>query len=125
VVSVNAFAPAKKPLGLYLAFLLSLYGAPASAADLVGRVVDATEARVFAGAEVHVRNSSQDRRSATTDRHGFFRVQGLTPGAYLLDVDLPDGRDFVARLVLLPGRKTQFLELDYGRIVPPEDDEQY
>jgi hypothetical protein len=47
------------------------------------------------------------------------------PGAYLLDIALPDGRDFVARLVLIPERKTQFLELDYSRIAPPDDDEHY
>lgn len=62
---------------------------------------------------------------ATTDRHGFFRVPGLTPGACILDVDLPDRQDFAARLALLPHRKTQFLELDYSRIVPPGDDEQW
>lgn len=62
---------------------------------------------------------------ATTDRHGFFRVPGLTPGAYILDVELPDGQNFAARLALLPHRKTQFLEPDYSRIVPPGDDEQY
>jgi hypothetical protein len=93
--------------------------------ELVGRVVDATNAKVFAGALVEVRNSGADPRSATTDAHGFFRLPAMTPGAYILDVNLPDGHDFVARLVLLPNRKTQFLELDFSRIVPPEDDEQY
>jgi hypothetical protein len=120
-----AFSSAKKPLGLCFAFVLTLYGVSACAAELVGRVVDAMDAKVFAGAVVKVRRSGPELRSAKTDTHGFFRMPGLTPGAYLLDVNLPDGRDFVARLVLLPGRKTQFLELDYSRIVPPEDDEQY
>jgi len=122
---MDAIASARKSLGLHLAFLLTLYGAPACAAELVGRVVDAMDAKVFAGAVVQVRSSGPGLRTATTDMHGFFRVPGLTPGAYLLDVSLPDGRDFVARLVLLPDRNTQFLELDYSRIVPPEDDEQY
>ena len=122
---MDALAPARRPLGLYLAFLLTLCGPPACAAELIGRVVDAMDARVFAGAVVQVRGSGPGLRTAKTDTLGFFRVPGLTPGAYLLDVSLPDGRDFVARLVLLPERKTQFLELDYSRIVPPEDDEQY
>jgi hypothetical protein len=121
----DTLAMEKMPVGLYLALLLTLYGVPACAAELVGRVLDTMDAKVFAGAVVQVRNIGQDPRSATTDRHGFFRMPGLTPGAHILDVNLPDGRDFVARLVLLPGRKTQFLELDYSRIVPPEDDEQY
>ena len=120
-----AFSSAQKPLALYLAFFLALYGAPACAAELVGRVVDAMDAKVFAGAVVQVRSSGPELRFAKTDRHGFFRMPGLTPGAYLLDVNLPDGRDFVARLVLLPDRKTQFLELDYSRVVPPDDDEHY
>jgi len=75
--------------------------------------------------EPDFRGGSQGWRSATTDAHGFFRVPGLPPGAHILDVNLPDRHDFVARLVLLPDRKIQFLELDYGRIVPPEDDEHY
>ena len=108
-----------------MAFLLVLYTVPACAADLVGRVVDTVDARVFDGAVVQVRGSSPVLRTAQTDPHGFFRLAGLTPGAYLLDVHLLDGRAFVARLVLLPNRTTQFLELDYSRIVPPEDDEHY
>jgi hypothetical protein len=120
-----ACSHAKNPLGLYLAFMLTLCGAPTQAAELVGRVVDAMDAKVFAGAVVQLRSSGPAPRSATTDAQGFFRMPGLAPGAYLLDVNLPDGRDFVARLVLLADRKTQFLELDYARIVPPEDDEHY
>ena len=38
---------------------------------------------------------------------------------------MPDGRAFLARLVMLPGRKTQYPELDYARAVPPGDDEDY
>jgi hypothetical protein len=122
---MDALASTTKPFGLCLAFVLALYGAPACAAELVGRVVDAMDARAFAGAVVQVRNSGPELRSAKTDMHGFFRMPGLMPGAYLLDVNLPDGRGFVARLVLLPERKTQFVELDYSRIVAPEDDEHY
>jgi hypothetical protein len=118
-------APVKNPLGVCLALLLVLSAAPACAAELVGRVVDATNARIFAGAVVKIRAGGADVRSATADAHGFFRMQGLAPGAYLLDVSLPDGHDFVARLVLLQNRNSQFLEIDYSRIVPPEDDEQY
>jgi hypothetical protein len=116
---------ASRRCALCCALFLAAYGAPASATELVGRVVDAVNARVFSGAVVQARAGGQDSRSVTTDALGFFRMQGLTPGAYVLDVKLPDGQDFVARLLLLPGRETQFLELDYSRIVPPEDDEQY
>ena len=44
---MDAIASARKSLGLHLAFLLTLYGAPACAAELVGRVVDAMDAKVF------------------------------------------------------------------------------
>ena len=117
-----ACASANRLYRLCFASLLGLNGASASAAELVGRVVDATNARVFAGAVVRVRN---EPRSATTDSYGFFRMSALAPGAYILDVSLPEGQDFAARLVLLPDRRAQFIELDYSRIVPPEDDEQY
>jgi len=105
--------------------MLTAYATPSCATELVGRVVDAVNAQVFAGAVVRVRNSGQIPRVATTDTQGYFRVTGMEPGAYILDVSLADGHDFVARLALLPSRRTQFLELDYSRIVPPEDDEQY
>jgi hypothetical protein len=108
-----------------MALLLTAYAAQSCAAELVGRVVDAVNAQVFVGAVVHVRNSGQNPRIATTDALGYFRVIGLEPGAYILDVSLPNGHDFAARLALLPNLRTQFLELDYSRIVPPEDDEQY
>ncbi len=111
--------------GACIAFSLAAYGASACATELIGRVVDATNARVFAGAEVSVRSRAPNPSSAKSDSDGFFRMSGLTPGAYVLDVRLPDGNDFVARLVLLPDRKLQFLELDYSRIVPPEDDAHY
>lgn len=122
---MDALSLAKNPIGLCFAFVLALCGAPAFAAELVGRVVDTMDARVFPGAVVQVRSGGPQLRTANADTHGFFRMPGLTPGAYLLDVKLPDGRAFVARLVLLAERKTQFLELDYSRIVPPEDDEHY
>jgi len=111
--------------GLSAALLLALQAPAVSATDLVGRVVDAVDAKVFAGALVRMRGGDPAKLAAQTDGQGFFRVPGLAAGSYLLDVHLPDGRAFVARLVLLPQRQTQFLELDYSRAVPPDDDEDY
>ncbi len=110
---------------LCFSLFLAAHCLPARTAELVGRVVDAVNAQTFAGALVQVRNSGQDARVGTTDGLGVFRMPGLMPGAYILDVKLPDGHDFVARVVLLPNRRTQFLELDHSRIVPPDDDAQY
>ena len=111
--------------GMALAALLASGVAGASAAELVGRVVDQVQAQVFAGATVTARGADRQDHAAQTDGQGFFRVPGLAAGWYVLDVSLPDGRAFVARLVMLPNRPTQFLELDYSRAVPPDDDEDY
>jgi hypothetical protein len=108
-----------------VAALLASAVATASAAELVGRVVDQVQARVFEGATVTARGGDRQNHAAQTDGQGFFRVPGLAAGWYVLDVSLPDGRAFVARLVMLPNRQTQFLELDYSRAVPPDDDEDY
>lgn len=99
-----------------------LVSLPVGAAELVGRVVDATNAQVFSGASIRVRGHAIEQ---STDANGFFRVPEMKPGSYLLEVTLPDDRDFVARLILLPNHKRQYIELDYSRINPPDDDEEY
>ena len=78
---------------LCFSLFLAAHCLPARTAELVGRVVDAVNAQTFAGALVQVRNSGQDARVGTTDGLGVFRMPGLMPGAYILDVKLPDGHD--------------------------------
>lgn len=115
--------PNKFVASLRLCFaVLMLAGMPAGAAELVGRVVDSMSAEVFPGAVVHVRGHAIEK---SADANGFFRVPEMQPGSYLLEVTLPDNRDFVARLILLPNRTKQYIELDYSRINPPDDDEEY
>jgi len=111
--------------GAAISLLLAVQFSAASAGDLVGRVVDAVDAKVFAGATVLVRGNETPQRTAQTDGQGFFRLPALAAGSYVFDVNLADGRAFVARYVMLAYRKTQFLELDYSRAVPPDDDEDY
>jgi hypothetical protein len=111
--------------GAFVGLLMAAQLGTAQAAEFVGRVVDAMEARVFAGAQVSLRGNSPQHPSAQTDTQGFFRISNLAAGSYLVDVAMPDGRAFLARLVMLPGRETQYLELDYARAVPPDDDEDY
>lgn len=108
------------------------WAAPAQAGELVGRVVDAVDAKVFANAVVTARAAAPATPAvpaapadARTDAQGFFRLAGLPAGAYLLDVSLSDGRSFLARQVMLPGRALQYRELDYSRAVPPDDDDDY
>lgn len=111
--------------GAFVGLLMAAQLGTAQAAEFVGRVVDAMEAKVFADAQVRLRGDSLQHPSAQTDAQGFFRISNLAAGSYLVDVAMPDGRAFLARLVMLPGRKTQYLELDYARAVPPDDDEDY
>lgn len=108
-----------------LAFGLCLMSTGTQAGEVVGRVVDAVDARAFETAVVRMHAAGQAGMTASTDRLGFFRLQGVAPGAYLIDVNLADGRSFNSRLVVLPARARQFIELDYSRAVPPDDDEDY
>jgi hypothetical protein len=112
-------------LALLPALALALAPAPAAALELVGRVVDTVKARALAGARVVVRDSGGDPRGVATDAHGFFRIADIAPGAYLLDVEPAQGEGFAARLLLLPGRRSQFVELDASRIVPPGSDDDH
>jgi len=122
MVSMFALQPPKRKIVFASALVWLLQVHPAFAVELVARVVDAVEAKVFPTAVVQVRGGGITQRQAA-DSFGFVRLAGLPAGAYLLDVKLPDGREFVARTVLLSNRKTQFLDLDYARIVPPHDDD--
>lgn len=49
--------------------------------------------------------------AAAPTSHGSFRLDSLTPGAYLLDVRRPAGGVSTGRLVLLPDRKKGNMEL--------------
>lgn len=96
--------------------------ASASAVPLVGRVFDAMEATVFVAASVSLPRFSV---TAQTDRHGFFRLTDVPPGVHTVDIALADGRSFTARVTVRKGRPLAFAELDYSRIVPPDEDDEY
>jgi len=99
--------------------------APLHATELVGRVVDISDARVFSDAKIFVRKNADNALEAHSDSEGFFRLSNVPAGAYLIDVNLADGRTFMTRLMINPKRTTQFIELDYSRIMTPHDDEDY
>ena len=103
----------------------TMYVTPIRATELVGRVVDNTDARVFSGATINVRKSLDRAFEVQSDAQGFFRVSNVPAGAYLIDISLLDGRTFMTRLMISPTRTTQFIELDYSRIVTPDHDEDY
>ena len=108
-----------------LALLALTLVAPSQATEVVGRIVDNYDARVFADAGVRFRMHAGTEQQAVTDEYGFFRIRDVNPGPYVLDVTLPDGRAFTIRLLVSGSQKTQFLELDYSRAVPPGDDDDY
>ncbi len=95
------------------------------ATELVGRVVDNSDARVFSGAAVQIRKNKENPREALSNSEGFFRMSDVPAGAYIIDINLSDGRAFMTRLMINPKSTTQFIELDYSRIVTPDDDEDY
>jgi len=102
-----------------------VFAAPVHATELVGRVVDNADALVFSGATVNVRKSLDQKFEAQSDVDGFFRVSNVPAGAYLIDISLLDGRTFMTRLMINPNRTTQFIELDYSRVVTPDHDDHY
>jgi len=102
-----------------------MFAAPVHATELVGRVVDNSDAVVFSNATVNVRKSLDLKFEAQSDTEGFFRMSNLPAGAYLIDVTLSDGRTFLTRLMINPKRTTQFIELDYSRVVTPDHDDHY
>ena len=94
--------------------------APAQAARLVGRVVDWLSATVFANATIAIRRLSV---VTNTDERGFFYAENVAAGTYLAEIVLADGRRFLARIRVLPNQQTSFAEIDFSRVVPPDDDE--
>ena len=102
-----------------------IFAAPAHATELVGRIVDTCDAVVFSGAAVNMRKSLDQKFEAQSDTEGFFRMSNVPAGAYLIDVTLSDGRTFLTRLMINPKRTTQFIELDYSRIMTPDHDDHY
>lgn len=100
--------------------LLAFISREAHPATLTGRVVDSQEQKVFEAAQVQVEGVAE----VLSDRHGFFRIDGLRPGPILVFVRLPDGRQFSARIILRP-HSALFAELDHARHAPPHEDDHY
>jgi hypothetical protein len=97
----------------------------AHATELVGRVVDNLGEKVFDSASVQVHQRRDSVLSALTDQGGFFRIEGLSSGSYAVNITLPDGRAFTGRALVNGTRRTQFVEFDYSRLVPPSDEDDY
>lgn len=97
----------------------------AHATELVGRVVDTMGEKVFESASVQVHQRRDSVSTALTDRGGFFRIEGLSSGSYSVNITLSDGRSFAGRAVVNGARRTQFVEFDYSRLVPPSDEDDY
>lgn len=105
--------------------LCMTYIGTSHATELVGRVVDNSDARVFSDARIEVRKSTENRLETKSNAGGFFRLSDVSAGAYIIDISLADGRTFMTRLMIHPKSTTHFIELDYSRIVMPDEDEDY
>jgi len=97
----------------------------AHATELVGRVVDTMGEKVFESASVQVHQRRDSVLTALTDQGGFFRIEGLSSGSYSVNITLADGRSFAGRALVNGARRTQFVEFDYSRLVPPSDEDDY
>ena len=107
--------------GLLLATVVN----SAHATELVGRVVDTLGEKVLDSASVQVRQRQDAVFSTVTDQGGFFRIEGLGAGSYSVHITLPDGRSFAGRALVSEASRTQFVEFDYSRLVPPTDEDHY
>ena len=97
----------------------------ADATELVGRVVDTMGEKVFNSASVQVHQRGDSVSTALTDQGGFFRIEGLSAGSYSVNITLSDGRAFTGRALVNSAWRTQFVEFDYSRLVPPSDEDDY
>ena len=105
--------------------LLATFVHCAHATELVGRVVDSLGEKVFDSASVQVHQRHDPVLTALTDQGGFFRIEGLSSGSYSVNITLSDGRSFAGRALVNGARRTQFVEFDYSRLVPPSDEDDY
>ncbi|MEO0617473.1 MAG: carboxypeptidase-like regulatory domain-containing protein [Pseudomonadota bacterium] len=103
------------------ALLASLAGA-SSAATLQGRVFDAMEGVIYAGAEVEL--LTETPRKVVTDDLGAYRFENVEPGPYLVRVRLKNGDEITARLVVTTAEAT-LQHLDLSKIANPHDDHGY
>ena len=79
----------RHPLGIALAFVFATVSANAQAV-LTGRVTDSIRHRPLAGALVQVAgDSSAEIRATHADSFGVYRVEGLRPGTYVVDLFHP------------------------------------
>jgi hypothetical protein len=124
VTNRGAFGTATRIWVAVTLFLLLANGADrAYAVDVFGRVVDVVEAKAHGGATVRMRSAGPGEAVALADVSGFFRFRTLAAGSYLIDVALADGRAFKTRLVVLTQLKTQYVELDYSKALPTDDED--
>lgn len=105
--------------------LLATVSQCAYTTELVGRVVDTMGEKVFESASVQIHQRRDLALTALTDQGGFFRIDGLSSGSYSVNITLSDGRSFTGRALVNGARRTQFVEFDYSRLVPPSDEDDY
>ncbi len=79
--------------GLFVAFLILIFGATASAQEFTGsingRVEDISNALVPGVVVTLTSAALQSEHTATADDKGFYRIAFIPPGAYAVKFELP------------------------------------
>ena len=98
---------------------------PVAAADLYGRVFDTLRGAIYPGATVLLGVNASARQRTVTDESAQFRFQGVTPGVYLVRIEVPGGREVTGRLRVTARPETQIAHLDLAKIDPPDEGDEY
>ncbi|WP_287129063.1 carboxypeptidase-like regulatory domain-containing protein [Candidatus Cyanaurora vandensis] len=107
-------------------FMLSLLALtlalPVQAEAVYGRVYETLQSKVFANTRVVL--LSDPKQETTTDSAGAYWFRNVKPGAYLVQIFVPDQETVVGRLIVYP-RPTTIVNLDLSIIEDPHHDDEY
>jgi hypothetical protein len=112
-------------IGIISLGLLALGQSPAAAGTVYGRVFDTLRNSgsgvILANAKVTLRSNPQ--KTVTTDAYGQYRFENVPEGAYLIRIQAPKRDEVVTRLVVRKG--VTIADLDFSKILAPDDDDEY
>ncbi len=115
----------KYSIGIIGLGLLALGQSAASAGTVYGRVFDTLRnsgsGAILANAKVTLRSSPQ--QTVTTDAYGQYRFENVPEGAYLIRIQAPKRDEVVTRLLVRKG--VTIANLDFSKILAPDEDDQY
>jgi Carboxypeptidase regulatory-like domain len=115
----------KYSIGIIGLGFLALGQSAASAGTVYGRVFDTLRnsgsGAILANAKVTLRSNPQ--QTVTTDAYGQYRFENVPEGAYLIRIQAPKRNEVVTRLLVRKG--VTIANLDFSKILAPDEDDQY